>query len=823
MMSTEWIGPPASFRFLTKARNLEQLVDRLESAHVLPMEILTVDEWIRDPTRCLARLRSSFDDKRLIIRSSAPGEDSVETSHAGAFESVGDVDSYDDQELTDAINSVIQSYRSTDTEVGHYEVLVQPMVPKVRMSGVIFTRDLEKNAPYFILNYDSRTSRTDTVTSGSSDDHEVLRVFKGTDLEQVDVDVASVIRMALELERVTLSDSLDIEFAIGSDGRTYLLQVRPLARRRILSLARLDRRVAQEIEEAKVFVREKLAPTPSLFGARSILGEMPDWNPAEIIGTRPKPLAESLYRYLIMRSTWREARSVLGYRNPFPSQLMAVVGGRPYVDVRASFNSFLPAELPESLSEKLVNYYLARLREFPELHDKVEFEIVASCLTFDFDVHARRLEQRGFAATEVERLRAELRTLTEDIVTDANGVLGRLDNDVARLGPRRAATLDRHRNVSDVPIVVEQLLEDCILFGTLPFSVFARCAFVGTAFLRSLVHREAMSLEEYSEYVQGIDTVASDFLRDLDSCKSGELPLEVFITRYGHLRPGTYDICAHTYADRPDLYLALSDHRLEHNEDVRDRETLTSTTGQHDKHPRLPGRVRELTQKLLIEHGYSFGVDELERFIGFSIRHREAVKFEFTKNLSIALDLVAEFGRYHGLSRDDLSFLEIEDVLRLSNQNLTEDYISHLRTSIDRNRNRSEVTSAISLPDLIFDENDVVVVQSQRRRPNFTSNKKIVASRFSLTDIETLEDPEALMGKIVMIENADPGYDWLFSKSIAGLVTKYGGANSHMAIRCAEFGLPAAIGCGEQIFEELLDADSILLDCAEQRVEAYGR
>jgi phosphoenolpyruvate-protein kinase (PTS system EI component) len=73
-----------------------------------------------------------------------------------------------------------------------------------------------------------------------------------------------------------------------------------------------------------------------------------------------------------------------------------------------------------------------------------------------------------------------------------------------------------------------------------------------------------------------------------------------------------------------------------------------------------------------------------------------------------------------------------------------------------------------------------------------------------------------------MIENADPGYDWLFGKAIAGLVTKYGGAASHMAIRCAEFGLPAAIGCGEQIFNELLNSNSILLDCVEQRVEAYG-
>ena len=30
--------------------------------------------------------------------------------------------------------------------------------------------------------------------------------------------------------------------------------------------------------------------------------------------------------------------------------------GLPYIDMRVSFNSFIPAELEEDLSEKLVNY-----------------------------------------------------------------------------------------------------------------------------------------------------------------------------------------------------------------------------------------------------------------------------------------------------------------------------------------------------------------------------------------------------------------------------------------------------------------------------------
>ena len=42
-----------------------------------------------------------------------------------------------------------------------------------------------------------------------------------------------------------------------------------------------------------------------------------------------------------------------------------------------------------------------------------------------------------------------------------------------------------------------------------------------------------------------------------------------------------------------------------------------------------------------------------------------------------------------------------------------------------------------------------------------------------------------------------------FSHNIAGLITQYGGTNSHMAIRCAELGIPAAIGIGDKRYENL--------------------
>jgi len=43
-----------------------------------------------------------------------------------------------------------------------------------------------------------------------------------------------------------------------------------------------------------------------------------------------------------------------------------------------------------------------------------------------------------------------------------------------------------------------------------------------------------------------------------------------------------------------------------------------------------------------------------------------------------------------------------------------------------------------------------------------------------------------------------------------------------MAIRCAEFGLPAAIGCGERIFSEIETALVIDLNCDSRNIKVIS-
>ena len=75
---------------------------------------------------------------------------------------------------------------------------------------------------------------------------------------------------------------------------------------------------------------------------------------------------------------------------------------------------------------------------------------------------------------------------------------------------------------------------------------------------------------------------------------------------------------------------------------------------------------------------------------------------------------------------------------------------------------------------------------------------------------------DMLNNKIVLIEKADPGYDFIFSYNIKALITKYGGANSHMAIRCLENKVPAIIGIGANEYRKISNCKTLNINCFQR-------
>ena len=800
--------PRALARFVlgSKAQTLQRLRPLVTHASILDQVRFTVAKWCEDQGGVLDRIADAFPDGRLIVRSSAFSEDSWSQSQAGRFRSELGVSAGDRRAICDAVGSVIASFDGDGDGHELNEVFVQPYLDDVALGGVVFTRHPETAAPYLVINYDDSTRRTDTVTSGQGRELSTAIVYKYADRSNIgNHHIAQLMAVVSELEELSGHDSLDIEFAFDAEGRCYILQVRVLVEGKD-EFQLTDADFEEELAVLREYIEGLMKPRPHLFGATAILANMPDWNPAEIIGVSPRPLAASFYQHIITDRVWGQARAAIGYRDTYPEPLVLLLAGHPYVDTRASLNSFLPASLAPELGEKLVSHCLTWLQEHPEFHDKLEFEVALTCLDFDFERHRRRLLENGFKSDETEEVRRALLLLTDDIVGGRTASIAQQLALVERLAERRERAL---RSPSDslvsIARTLDLLLDDCIRYGTLPFSILARYAFVATSFLKSIQARGVLSPEGMDRLMHSIPSVATQITHDFRALRVGELTQEGFLLRYGHLRPGTYDITSPSYAEEPEFYLKDIDGAAAADPSpypISDAAELFE-----EKAPEIA--------RLIGEVGFTFDVAQLRQFILASIPARESSKLEFTKNLSAALSLTADFGERVGLSRDDMSFIPIGELLHVATNSPSSILKSELSRTVTFNRKRYSLHKAIRLPHMVTSAEDVARFDLLRWMPNYITSKRVAAP---VIDVDRMPREADMAGKIALIESADPGYDWVFGRGIAGLVTKYGGAASHMAIRAAELGLPAAIGCGDVIYDGILASKLVELDCVQQRL-----
>lgn len=584
---------------------------------------------------------------------------------------------------------------------------------------------------------------------------------------------------------------VDCEFAITREGQNetlWLLQARPLV------LGRPAESVAEQTARLACIqdkIERAIQPHPFLMGQRTVFGVMPDWNPAEIIGVRPKPLALSLYRELVTDAIWAYQRHNYGYRNLRSFPLMPHFFGLPYIDVRLSFNSFIPADLDDGLAGRLVDYYIDRLLAEPTLHDKVEFEIVFSCYTLDLPQRLERLEEAGFSRSERTALTDSLRRLTNRIVHPQKGLWR---DDAAKLGKLANRRDTLQGSATDSVERIYWLLEDAKRYGTLPFAGLARAGFVAVQMLKSLVAVGVFSSEDYDAFLTSVSTISGQLARDRATQDQA-----TFLARYGHLRPGTYDILSPRYDEAPSLYFDWS-------------QRPPAPPSARPFSLTLP-QMREIV-KLLEHHGLQPDPVGLFDFLQAGIELRELAKFHFTRNLSDALALIADYGEQLGLSREELAYCDIAAFKELHiGASRPQDILEH---SIARGKARYRETQATALPPLIARPEDIWAFEWPETAPNFITQKQVVAP------VARSDEREALAGAVVCIPNADPGYDWLFAYPIAGLITAWGGANSHMAIRAGELGLPAVIGAGEALYRRWAQAQRLHVDCAGRRVEVLS-
>ena len=158
-----------------KAENLDILSKYFSSKKVIIPEYFhfTIQNFIQNKRLILKKIEKKLKFNTIILRSSTIKEDQKDLSNAGKYDSKILKKNLQYPGLLNVIENYIKQFKSSNDKI-----IVQNLIKNVNFAGVIFTKDINYNSPYYILNYDN-TGKTNLVTSGvKNKKQKTLVIFK---------------------------------------------------------------------------------------------------------------------------------------------------------------------------------------------------------------------------------------------------------------------------------------------------------------------------------------------------------------------------------------------------------------------------------------------------------------------------------------------------------------------------------------------------------------------------------------------------------------------------------------------------------------------
>ena len=241
-----------------------------------------------------------------------------------------------------------------------------------------------------------------------------------------------------------------------------------------------------------------------LIGKHRYFSTMTDWNPAEIIGLKPKTLALTMYKSLITDSIWSDSRKNLGYKDINKMPLLYSFLGTPFIDLRTDINSFLLDDLSENLQKKLVKFYFSEFKKKPfYYYDKIESKLVINCISLSSKKYKKILSISSLNKKEISFVINAYKNLTENIVL-------KLDANIKKykLGEKLFLDIKNSKNSTINKIFLLHNL--CKNYGTLPFANIARMAFISIEFLNSMIDLKIINNEDKKIFLENIHSISTE-------------------------------------------------------------------------------------------------------------------------------------------------------------------------------------------------------------------------------------------------------------------------------------------------------------------------
>ena len=195
----------------TKAESLIylKLYEKKLNYKIPKLIYFTKKDFNKNSNKIINNIKNIFKNNKVIIRSSSLQEDSLKESNAGKFKSFKNLKTKKNI-LIKYINLVAKDFKKKDDQI-----IVQEFVSKPKFSGVIFTRNINNNSPYYFINFD-KSGLTDLITSGKPNPS-MKTIIVNRDKIRESGFFSKYLKIIKKIEIKFENDRLDIEFCIKNN------------------------------------------------------------------------------------------------------------------------------------------------------------------------------------------------------------------------------------------------------------------------------------------------------------------------------------------------------------------------------------------------------------------------------------------------------------------------------------------------------------------------------------------------------------------------------------------------------------------------------
>lgn len=512
------------------------------------------------------------------------------------------------------------------------------------ITGKVQTRDLIYNRPYYVITYvESSSDNPEEKTRCKWVAHNALREF-------LDSNFATLIKAVKELESLYVEyEALEIDFKIEG-GEVSVIHVRQLE-----EISDVPR-----VMPEKDFTDTKSFAKCSYLDTYHMLSDSVSWNPKRLLGDNPRPLEYSIFKSTADSGVWNDVIKLMGYEG-YEDELVIKIANKPYVSINNYFNGLMPVGLSREVKYKLESYYEKAVDNIRYTGEAFEHHILFDTYGYNIKERLERLRQEGFSDEEADMISTALCKQTTKVVEEfhekTDELISRIDN----------ANKLRER-------IIEEKALDTTNSMKLNKYIDELITAIRTNIVPALIYNErcvSISQQFYSALADNDDSS----------------------------RNALYSLSRELWSNvkQSDTYKGIFD--------IRNR-----VRGVMKK--RYEGRIIqfsdiEMTAEMIKEPLKRAGIDIdaghlVDMMVG-SLKNARCITEQLIQALSLVTDMVIRLGDLLGIAYEDMSYLEIQDLIEYHSR---DSYIQIIQSR----RRMYHANNYLVLPELICNVGDIDII-----------------------------------------------------------------------------------------------------------------